>query len=248
MKNKLISAGIIMLATNIVLACGVYAAGQNNGNGVEMNTQSQQQTQTANQGDDTQIQNNEQSQNEIKNQEQNNSLEQESQNEDSQEKVQNKNQEQEQEEVKTQNKSETSAIAEQRRSEVANAVQEMLQLADRNGGLGEQIRTIAQSQNQNQEQLETSLETIQNRSGFARFIVGLNYGEINKAEKLLEQNREQIQQLNELRNQLANQSEQTTLTEQIQALEQANTDIENILNGYQNKFSLLGWIFKIFAK
>lgn len=246
MKNKFIFTSIIMLAINIILVYDVYAAGQNNGSSVEINIQSQQQTQTANQGSDAQIQNNEQSQNEIRSQEQNNSLEQQSQNGNLQEKVQNKNQEQE--EIKNQNKSEASAITEQRKNQVANAVQEMLQLADRNDGFGEQIRIIAQSQNQNQEQLETSLETIQNRSRFARFIVGLNYGEVNKTEKLLEQNREQIQQLNEIKNQLTNQSEQTILTEQIQTLEQVNVAIENLLNSYQNKFSLFGWIFKIFAK
>ena len=50
-----------------------------------------------------------------------------------------------------------SAMAEQRRSQVANAVHEMLQVAERNGGIGEQVRVIAQAQNQNQEQLRKQM-------------------------------------------------------------------------------------------
>jgi len=136
----------------------------------------------------------------------------------------------------------------QRKSQVANAVQQMLQLADRNGGIGEQVRIIAQTQNQNQEKIEASLEKIQGRSGFANFFIGPNYGEINNAKRTLEQNKEQIKQLNQIRNQLSNQGDQQILTEQIQTLEQANLQINNSLEEAQKGFSLLGWMFKWFAR
>lgn len=138
--------------------------------------------------------------------------------------------------------------AEQRRSQVANAVQQMLQMADREGGIGQQVRTIAQTQTQNQEKLETSLQKVQNRSGFAKFFIGPNYGEINNAQKLLQQNREQIASLNQIKTQLANEGDQQILAQQIQTLEQANLQIENSLNQSQKGFSLLGWMFKLFAK
>jgi len=153
----------------------------------------------------------------------------------------------EQEGRQSQNKS-GSAVAEQRKSQVANAVQEMLQVAERNNGIGQQVRIIAQTQTQNQEKLEVSLKKVQSRGGFAKFFVGPNYGEINNAKKLLEQNREQIEQLNQIENQLVNQGEEQTLTEQIQTLEQANLEIENSLNVSQKSFSLFGWMFRLFAK
>jgi len=131
---------------------------------------------------------------------------------------------------------------------VANAVQQMLQLADRNGGIGEQVRTIAQTQTQNQEKIEANLEKIQSRGGFTKFFIGPNYGEINSAKRALEQNREQIGQLNEIKNQLSNQGDQQILTEQIQALEQTNLQINNSLEESQKEFSLLGWMFRWFAR
>lgn len=138
--------------------------------------------------------------------------------------------------------------AAQRKSQVANAVQQMLQLADRNGGIGEQVRIIAQTQTQNQEKIEANLEKIQGRSGFAKFFIGPNYGEINNAKRTLEKNKEQIKQLNEIKNQLSNQGDEQILTEQIQTLEQANLQIDNSLEESQKGFSLLGWMFKWFAK
>jgi hypothetical protein len=141
-----------------------------------------------------------------------------------------------------------SQVAEQRRSEVASAVQEILQVAERDSGVGQQVKIIAQAQVQNQETLETSLQKVQSRSGFAKFFVGPDYGEINNAKKLLEQNREQIKQLDQAKNQFTDQDDQQKLTEQIQLFEQSNQEIENSLNTSQEGFSLFGWIFRLFAK
>ncbi|MCG2694018.1 hypothetical protein L6259_01955, partial [Candidatus Parcubacteria bacterium] len=148
-----------------------------------------------------------------------------------------------------QNKSGLTA-AQQRRSQVAGAAQKMLQVADRNGesGIGQQVRTIAQTQTQNHEKLEASLQKVQSRNGLVKFFIGPNYGEINSAKKSLEENREQIKQLNQVKNQLANEGDRQTLAEQVQLLEQADLEIENSLDVSQEGFSLFGWIFKLFSK
>ncbi len=136
----------------------------------------------------------------------------------------------------------------QRRSQVANAVQEMLQVADRNSGIGPQVKVIAQAQNQNQEKLEASLKKVQNRNSFAKFLVGPNYREINNAKKILEQNKEQIKQLDKIKDNIIDQIDQQTLIEQIGSLEQVNLEIENSLGIEQKGFSLLGWMFRMFSR
>jgi hypothetical protein len=129
----------------------------------------------------------------------------------------------------------------QKRSQVANAVQEMLQIADRNSGIGQQVRVIAQNQNK----LSQNVENIQSRGMLVKFMVGPNYGEIEDAQKTLEQNKEQLRQLNQIRTQLSNQDDQELLTKQISILEQANLEIENVLADSQGGFSLFGWLNKL---
>lgn len=137
--------------------------------------------------------------------------------------------------------------SEQRRSEVANAVQAMLQIADREGGIGQQVRTIAQTQTQNQTKLEQNIDKIQSRSKISGFFVGPNYGEIKDAQKTLEQNKEQIKQLYQIRTQLSNEGDQQQLTEQIRVLEQADQEIETLLDDAQKGFSLFGWLNKLIS-
>lgn len=138
-------------------------------------------------------------------------------------------------------------MGEQKGSQITNAVQSMLQIADRNGGIGQQVKIIAQNQNQNQLKLEQNLEKIQSRGKFVKFFIGPNYNEIEDAQKTLEQNREQIRQLNQIRTQLSNQGDQQQLTEQIRILEQANQEIEILIGNAQKEFSLFGWLNKILS-
>ena len=136
----------------------------------------------------------------------------------------------------------------QRRSLVANTVHEILQISDRNGGIGQQVKIIAQSQNQNQEKIEIGLQKAQNRSGLAKFFIGPNYREINNGKKLVEQNQEKISQLRQIKTKLTNQGDQQKLTEQIVLLEQANEETQNELSDTGRGFSLLGWMFRLVAK
>lgn len=142
-------------------------------------------------------------------------------------------------------KGKENSASEQRKSQVSNAVQSMTQLAERIGGIGQQVKAIAQNQNQNQVKLEQNIEKIQSRSGFSKFFFGPDYGEIKDAQKTLEQNKEQIRQINQLKTQLSNESDKQQLSEQIKVLEQANQEIEKTISNAQGGFSLFGWVAKI---
>ncbi|MCK9378789.1 MAG: hypothetical protein M0P97_01430 [Candidatus Moranbacteria bacterium] len=141
---------------------------------------------------------------------------------------------------KVQNKTQTSS-AKQVKSQVASAVQTMLNIAEGDSKIGQQIKTIAQNQTKNQEKIQKNIENIQSRSGFAKMLIGPNYGEIKDAKTTLEQNKLQIKELNQIRTQLSNESDQQMLTEQIKVLEESNQEIEAILDQSQSGFSFFGW-------
>ncbi len=205
-----------------------------------------EQTQTNNQGENTQIRiqkseqvlNNEPITEEVQNQ----SNGQKQNGSEQGNKVQNKVQEMEQ----IQNNS--TENGQQRRSQVANAVHEMLQVAERNGGIGDQIRNVAQAQNENQDKLEKGLEKIQKRNGILKFILGPDYKEINNIEEILKQNTEQIEQIIQAKNQIQNQNDEQILSEQIQLLEGANAEIKDKIQSYPKGFSLFGWVSRLMNK
>ena len=249
MKNKTVIALIIFsfMFFNIVDAKNEQAQGvqqtqttnQITNQGVNSQVQANEQTQTQNENNGSQQGNGIQTQQQTQEQLQDGTGDQ----------VQQQTQQGNQNQIQQQNQqSQGIQTSEQRRSQVANAVQEMLQVADRNEEIGQQVKVVAQAQNENSEKLEASLQKIQNRNSFVRFLIGVDYKEINSAEQVLTQNQEQITQLNQIKTQLENQADQDTLTQQIQLLEQANQEIQNSLDSSQKGFSLLGWAFKLFSK
>jgi len=133
----------------------------------------------------------------------------------------------------------------QTRSQVADAVQGMLRIAENNSVIGDQIRTIAQLQSQNQEQIELKLERINNRNSFTRLLIGADYKGISDVESLLKENTDKISQLEQIKSQLSEEDQQLLETH-IARLQAVNLEIQNNLDSSQTGFSLLGWLFKVF--
>lgn len=66
--------------------------------------------------------------------------------------------------------------AEQHRSIVANFVQNLLKVASRQeGGIGDQVRVVAQQQNDSKEREAQAIEKVQKRGKFRTFLIGTDY-------------------------------------------------------------------------
>ncbi len=246
MKNKIFAISVLV-AVMMVAGTTAYAVGQQKGNNNAPSTEPQQPVQTTNpeqpiqaqgQGqqnganpNNNQPQNQTQEQNQIKNQGEDNQIKtQESQN--------NKDKGQQQ----------GQANAEQHRSVVANFVQSLQDIANREGGLGEQIRTIAQQQNQSSDTTVQAMEKVQTRSQIKTFFFGSDYKNLGTLKSEMTQTQERLQELNTLMESIQNESDKTELQNQIQTLEQEQAQIEQFINNNENKFSLFGWAVRLFNK
>lgn len=251
MKIKILIISIL----TIVFTCAVdaYAVGQsgNAGNGSQAQQQVQQQTQTVNQGEDSQIQtqNNEQVQSGnatsqagsgagIQSQQQTQQQLQDGSEAGNQ--AQNQAMNQEQVQQKAQINAQTHA------STVANFVQSLLQVASGEGGIGEQVRTIAQQQNQSASTTIEAMEKVQTRNKVQTFLFGSDYKNLGALRSETVQTRNRLQQLTSLMESTQNQADKTELQNQIQILEQEQTKIESFIKAQEGKFSLFGWLVKIF--
>jgi len=132
-------------------------------------------------------------------------------------------------------------------SEVAKQVQQLLQLKT-TGGIGQQVRLIAQEQNQAQTQIKNQIKTLDAKGKIARLLSGTNLNAVNSLKIQLEQNQLRITQLEQLQNQLSGQEDVTMVQETIQALVEQNISLqERITKELQTK-SLFGWLFMLLGK
>jgi len=146
----------------------------------------------------------------------------------------------------------TKTMNQARLNAVSTAVQNMLTIASRvatqNQTVSSEIQTVAQAQIKFQDQVNQSLDKAESRSGFAKFFVGPNYGELKTVKQQMEQNQLRIQELNQIVAQIANASDQTELKSQIKILEAQNTSLNEQLNTDVAGFSLFGWLSRLISK
>lgn len=137
---------------------------------------------------------------------------------------------------------------ESHRSEVAKAVQELLSVADREGGIGQEVRIIARAQEENHAKINDSLKKVEDRNAFAKFFFGPDQTEIDSAKQIVAQNEAQIKQLTDLKSRMATGTDQTLIDNQITLLQKVNAEASSTLSAHENSFSLFGWMFRIFGR
>jgi hypothetical protein len=136
----------------------------------------------------------------------------------------------------------------ERRNEVANAVQEMLQVAERNEGIGDQIRQVAQEQNQIQEEAEGALSKAQERKGMVKFLIGPNYSQLKKVEEKIQEHQDKFQKLESLKMQMENTEDRVVLDEEISSIKQVAEEVQEEIKQQKRGFSLFGWLTKAFSR
>jgi hypothetical protein len=155
-----------------------------------------------------------------------------------------------QDEVKNKSKKESKGQfnAELHRSAVATFVQSLLAVADRDGGIGQEVRSIAQQQNDIKNRTSDLINAVENRNKVKAFFIGTSYKNLGELQSQMVNSQNQIEQLKRLAEKAENEGDKIELQNQIQTLEQEQTNISNFIAQNENKFSLFGWAVKLFRK
>jgi len=133
-------------------------------------------------------------------------------------------------------------------STVAGYVENLLLSKSLKGGIGDQVKEVAQQQKTAQEEIQSGLAKIDGRNQFLKALIGPDYTSIKMVQNTISQNEERIQKLLELQNQLTNTGDITMIEETIQALTEQNTALKERVNFEEKTGSAFGWLFRYFAQ
>jgi len=134
------------------------------------------------------------------------------------------------------------------RSKVANIVQQLTNIANRDGNIGEEVRQIAQEESTTTEKIITKMEKIEARNGFKTFLIGTDYKNIGALRSELVTTANNIDRLKKTIDQADNAETKANLNTQITALEATQAKVETFIKANESKFSLLGWLVRFFNR
>lgn len=142
-----------------------------------------------------------------------------------------------------------SEMGAEHRSEVANFVQSLLEVADRvPGGIGEKVREVARAQNQAEDEVIEALDKIKKRSKIRRFLFGTDNKAVKEIKEQMQEARKRLGELEQAGGSLAEESVRQELQEQIEKFREEVNKVSAEVQAEEGRFSLFGWAKRLFKK
>lgn len=152
-------------------------------------------------------------------------------------------------ETETQSSSNTQSKrgrSEEHQSAVARFIRNLNNLADRDGDIGDEVRAIAHEQASSSDRVVEALQRVENRSRVRTFFFGPDYKNLGELRSEMVQTRNRIEQLNRVLERAASSTDTVALREEIRQMEEERTRIEQYVDDQEGRFSLLGWVVRMF--
>ena len=134
--------------------------------------------------------------------------------------------------------------ADSHRSLISASVKSLLDIANKGGDIGTQIKVIAQEQNDSNATVSDALKKIDGKGKFMSFLFGADFKDISTLKTQLTLTSTQITQLQALADKTTDVADKATITAQITLLQAEQTKIQTFITVRENKFSLFGWLAK----
>jgi|GEM_PF-1612508 len=130
---------------------------------------------------------------------------------------------------------------------VGEAVNSLISMPEKTGGIGSEAKVIAESQQKSQPELDAQLSKLESRSSVMTKLFGADRKAIKELKQIKEQNQVRIQALEQLKSKTANKGELDQLQLTIDAMVKQNTELADQIGVAENTPSLFGWMFRIFG-
>lgn len=146
------------------------------------------------------------------------------------------------------NASTTASTTGERGSVVSAFVKSLLSVADREGGIGAQVRAVAQSQNDSASTTAAAKAKVESRGSVRTFLAGSDYKNLKVIRNEIATTTANIARLKDLRDQAVDAAVRAELSVQIQALEAELATVNAFVEAREEAFSIFGWFSKLFVR
>lgn len=137
---------------------------------------------------------------------------------------------------------------EEHRSIVADVVLSLKALADRDGGIGEEVRKVAQEQASSSEHAAEAMAKVEARSVLLTFLFGADFKNLGTLRSELATTQNHIDQLTRAKAKAVSADVKAGIDAQISALQKANADASAFVEAHADTFSVFGWFTRLFNK
>lgn len=140
------------------------------------------------------------------------------------------------------------AVRAEHQSAVSAQVQALLDVASRSGGIGLEVREIAQAVASSSEEVEVAKKEVEDRPAWMEVLIGSDYKNLGKLRSELATTQSAISRLSAARDRSMDATVKATLDAQISAFSADASSTEAFVSEHEDSFSVFGWFFKLFSR
>ncbi|MCK9351203.1 MAG: hypothetical protein WCT49_00890 [Candidatus Paceibacterota bacterium] len=137
-------------------------------------------------------------------------------------------------------------MSEQHRNNVAKVVEELEKVANKDGAIGEEVKTVAQEEKDTVAGVSEKMEKVESRNGFKTFLIGSDYKNLGAIRSEIVTTQNHIDRLTKSLERATSTEAKAELQAQIDSLKGIQTKVETFVKDHEGKFSLFGWLVKMF--
>lgn len=161
--------------------------------------------------------------------------------------IQTKNQgEAQQLSVQTQESEQLNQKIDQNLTKVSDQVQELINTLGAKGGIGQQVKEIAQNQDKRQNEIKNDFENLNSRSALTRFFIGTDKKIVLSLQQKVADNESALQQLEQLKSKTKNRADLEQLQATIELMSEQNLTLKNKINLENKSKGMFGWLLGLF--
>src|SRR3989344_994130 len=134
------------------------------------------------------------------------------------------------------------------RSEVSAVVRSLLSIALRDGGIGADVRLVAQEQASTTAQVKESMAEVSADNGLKIFLFGPDYKNLGKLRSAIVTTENHIERLRMAQARTTSASVKADLEVQINVLEGTASSTQAFVDENEDQLSILGWFVRIFSE
>ena len=140
------------------------------------------------------------------------------------------------------------AAAETHRSAVAEVVASLLAVSERSGGIGAEVRAVAQSQQETASSTAEAVAKVAGRSAVMSFLFGTDWKSLGEIRSAVARGNADIARLERAAEDAGSASVRAELEAQIEALATEQEELAAFVAEHESKFNLFGWFTKLFVE
>jgi len=129
---------------------------------------------------------------------------------------------------------------------VSDQVHQLIETVGAKGGIGQQVKEIAQNQTKLQDEIKNTFNQLNSRSALSKFFFGSDKKNIQTMTQQIEQNRLLIQQIEDLKLQTKNSEELKQLQETINLMISQNTSLQGKIDQENKSKGIFNWFINLF--